>query len=208
MKSAAIFLCTAIAIASAAQAPQPPAPGFRLYFLGRDIGLETDTWSADGRRLEATFHFDDRGTAIDLAGTLELAGGEPTRLAVKGRNYRLFTSDSEVTVSNGVAHIRDLAAESDISIAGRPFFPIDNYAPIGVQEQLIQYWRSHGRPTEIVAPPAGTVRIESRGLVSSDPLPGEPRPAPLERVAISGVVWGTETAWFEPESGRLVALVT
>ena len=97
---------------------------------------------------------------------------------------------------------------SDVVIGDRPCFPIDNYAPIGVQEQLIQYWRSHGRPKEIVAPPAGTVRIESRGLVTSDPLPGEPRPAPLERLAITGVVWGTETAWFEPESGRLVALMT
>jgi len=147
-----------MAIAGAAQAPQAP-PEFRLYFLGHEIGRETDVWSADGRRLDATFHFDDRGTAIDLAGTLELTGGEPTRLAVKGRNYRLFASDAEVTVANGRAHIRDLADEADVVIGGGPFFPIDNYAPIGVHEQLIQYWRSHGRPREIVAPPAG--RCES-----------------------------------------------
>jgi hypothetical protein len=158
VKGAVIFLSTAIALAGAAQAPQAP-PVFRLYFLGHDIGRETDAWSADGRRLDATFHFDDRGTAIDLAGTLELTGGAPTRLAVKGRNYRLFVSDAEVTVASGVAHIRDLAEESDVAIGGRPFFPIDNYAPIGVQEQLIQYWQSHGRPKNIVAPPAGTVRL-------------------------------------------------
>jgi hypothetical protein len=64
-----------------------------LYFLGHDIGLETDT----GPRTDAPgcdVSLRRPGTAIDLAGTLELTGGEPTRFAVKGRNYRLFTSDA------------------------------------------------------------------------------------------------------------------
>jgi imidazolonepropionase-like amidohydrolase len=79
---------------------------------------------------------------------------------------------------------------------GRPFFPVDNYAPIAVQEQLIQFWLSHGRPKEIVAPPAGIVRIGSRGG------------AGVERLAIDGVVWGTEGAYVDVNARKLLGLTT
>jgi imidazolonepropionase-like amidohydrolase len=180
---------------------------FHLWFIGHDIGRETDTLSPDGRHLQSVFHFDDRGTAVDLTASLDLDATGPTHLVVKGRNYRLFTSDSEVTVAGGRAHVRDLAQESDVEIGGRPFFPIDNYAPIGVQEQLIQYWIAHGRPKEIVAPPSGTVQIESRGILLGDPPRGGTGGGSIERLAIRGPVWGTETAWLDG-SGRLLALTT
>ena len=202
----ALVFCGLVALG----APQAPAePTFRLHVLGHGIGQETDLLSADGRHLDAAFHFEDRGTAIDLTGSLDFAGNEPVRLVVKGRNYRLFTSDAEVTIADGRARVRDLAQETEVAVGGRPVFPLDNYAPIGVQERLIQYWLSHGRPKEILAPPAGVVRIESRGGLPSDAWRAEGVRVPqIERVAISGVVWGTETAWFEQESGRLVALMT
>jgi imidazolonepropionase-like amidohydrolase len=208
-KCAAIVLCTVIALAGAAQTPPVVPPTFRLYFLGHDIGRETDTWSADGLHLQSAFHFDDRGTAIDLTASLDMEKGAPTRLVVKGRNYRLFASDSEVTVAGGRAHVRDLGAERDVAIEGRPFFPIDNYAPIGVQEALIKYWIANGRPKEILAPPAGVVRIESRGVIASDAGPrGGPPNRAFEQLAIDGVVWGTETAWIDRDSGRLIGLTT
>lgn len=221
MRYAAIFLCTVLLsdgarglpfdAARGGQTPGPAStapPTFRLWFIGHDIGRETDTRSPDGRHLQSTFHFDDRGTAIDLTASLDLDAAGPTHLVVKGRNYRLFTSDSEVTVAGGRAHVRDLAQESDVVIGGRPFFPIDNYAPIGVQEELIKYWIARGRPKEILAPPAGVVRIEWRDLVIGDfPRDGIHR-SPIEQVAISGVVWGTETAWFERDTGRLLALMS
>lgn len=72
---------------------------------------------------------------IDLAATLNLAAdGSPRRLVTKGRNYRLFASDAEVTVIGRSAHVRDIKQEKDVALGGKPFFPIDNYAPIGVQE--------------------------------------------------------------------------
>jgi hypothetical protein len=69
-------------------------------------------WSADDDALDAAFHFDDRGTAIDLAGTLESDRLASRRdLPSRDANYRLFTSDAEVTVANGAAHVRDLDRE-------------------------------------------------------------------------------------------------
>src|SRR5262249_10356681 len=143
----------------------PASPAFHLYFLGHEVGAETDTVvsvtgaqsvSAGGTpNLIAKLHFVDRGTAVDLDAVLTDPAGPP-RLTLKGRNYRLFNSVSDVSVRYPPgatpaapfvplsAHVRDLAVERDVDIAGRPFFPIDNYAPIGVQEALINYWLAHG----------------------------------------------------------------
>ena len=202
---AVVFSVVACALA---QAPAPP-PRFRLFFLGHEIGRETDVRSSDGKRLDAAFHFDDRGTAIDLTGSLDLnEKGESAHLIVKGKNYRLFGSDSEVTVGVSRAHVRDLKVERDIEFGTKPFFSVDNYAPIGVQEALIQYWQTHLRPSEILAAPSGPIRITSRGIVTvgSQPLLGGG--TELERLAIDGVVWGTETAWIDRPTGALVALTT
>lgn len=205
MKYAAILLCTAGAVLGAVhatpQAPGPP-PTFRLLFLGHEIGAETDAVTSQGatRHLDAAFQFTDRGTAINLAATLDLsANGSPTKLTVKGRNYRLFASDSEVTISGQRAHVRDLTAERDVDLNGKPFFPIDNYAPIGLQEELIRYWDARGRPAEIQSAPSGPViRITSRGKQSLEgPSDGGGQTGQwqAERLAIDGVVWGTEAAW-------------
>jgi imidazolonepropionase-like amidohydrolase len=194
-----ILICVLVSIlAVSAQTPTAARPTFHLFFIGHDIGGETDTIVpiATGTQLQAAFHFLDRSTSVDLTGTLDLTkDGSPTHLVVKGRNYRLFSSDSDITIDKGRVHVRDLSKESDIAIGGKLFFPVDNYAPIGVQERLIQYWLSHGRPAEIVSSPAGPIRIRKRD-----------GPAGIERLSIDGVVWGTETAWVE--SGRLVALTT
>lgn len=184
---------------AARQASAPAPPTFQLFFLGHDVGTETDTVTSTpaGRQVRATFHFLDRSTAVDLTASLNLdAQGSPTHFLVKGRNYRLFTSDAEVTVASGRAHVRDLTAEHDIDLGGHPFFPVDNYAPIGGQEALIRYWLDRGRPAEIATAPAGPVRIRSLGSRG-----------PLERLAIDGVVWGTEDAWID-RSGALHGLTT
>ncbi len=193
---------------AAALLPQAPAGGssvFRLSFLGHEIGRETASWSADGRRLESVFHFEDRGTSVDLTGALEFdENRQPVRFAVKGRNYRLFQSDSEVTVAGGRARVRDLKTQRDIPLGGKPFFPVDNYAPIAIQEALIQYWLENGRPAEINAAPSGPVRIRPGAVI--DRVNG--RRTTWQSYAIDGVVWGTQSAWVEGGTGRLVALTT
>jgi imidazolonepropionase-like amidohydrolase len=194
-----LAVLTLIATGTSAQAPDS-ASAFDLFFIGHQIGREATTIRRDaaGSHLASAFHFEDRGTPIDLTAALDLdPAGQPTHFLVSGRNYRLFASDAEVTIASGRAHVRDLAAERDVVVGAAPFFPIDNYAPIHVQQELLKYWVAHGRPEEIASAPAGPIRIRTRGRADG-----------LERVSIDGVVWGTETAWFEPETGRLRALTT
>jgi imidazolonepropionase-like amidohydrolase len=220
--------CLSVATVLAAQSqvqvmppwPEGP-PTFRLFFLGHEIGTEHDVRSAlkkdpvrpipnyDGTIdiLNCFFRFVDRGTTVESRGSLELSQlGTQQHLTLKGRNYRLFSSDSEVVRRDGSAHVRDLSSERDLDLKGKPFFPIDNYAPIGMQEELIKYWIAHGRPAEIAAAPSGpVVRIMSRAKEESR----FPNHAPqLERLSIEGVVWGTETAWIDARFYNLIALTT
>jgi imidazolonepropionase-like amidohydrolase len=200
-------------------APTSARPAFHLYLLGHEIGAEHDTLTTgpDGPQIDAAFHFDDRSTPVDLVGSLQIGpDGAPRRFTVKGRTYRLFRSDAEVMVMAGRAHVRDLTAERDVDVAGRPFFPIDNYAPIGIQEALIRYWLAHGRPTEIEAPPAGVVRISQRAEDGIDDRAVRDGVQVgmgyvdhrLLRLAIDGVVWGRETAWVEKNTHQLIGLTT
>ncbi len=216
-------VAAALGLASAAvfaQAPAPPSPLFHLYFLGHDIGGEVDavTTTTSGRHVDFTSHFEDRGTAVDLKASLDQdVKGAPTHFVTKGRNYRLFSSDAEVTIAGGRAHVRDLTAERDVEIGNRPFFPIDTYTPIGEQEALIQYWYAHGQPAEIDAEPAGVVKIretgggsaEGRGgrAASSGPSgsgPGTGRA--WKELSIDGVLWGRETAFVDPSTHVLIGL--
>ncbi|HET7618319.1 MAG TPA: amidohydrolase family protein [Vicinamibacterales bacterium] len=196
-------------IVFAAASPRRPADNtttFHLSLLGHEIGREIDTLTTNGEvtQLEADFAFDDRRSHIALTGTLEMRGGAPQHLVVKGRTYRLFESDAEVAVSDGRAHVRDGRVEWDVEIGSRQFFPVESFAPLGVQERLIQYWIVHDRPAGIDAPPAGPVRIVSRGR---DEIRDANGTRTFERLAIDGPVWGREAAWIDAD-GRLVAVTT
>ncbi len=188
---------------------QPSAkPTFRLFLLGHEIGREVVRSSKlpDGERVTFDFSFTDRGTAVELASTLEIDADQNVRhFVTKARTSRLLHADSEVTVTDGRARVRDGARQSSIDIGGRPFFPVDNYAPIGAHERLIRYWIAKGRPAEIVAPPAGAVRITSRGV---GPTPGRIPGRRWEKLAIEGAVWGRETAWIDVQTKTLQALAT
>ena len=198
----------ALLIAAPLLAQPAPSPTFRLFFLGHEIGREVvrSAKLPDGERLTFDFSFTDRGTTVELVSTLELDAEQNARhFVTKGRTYRLFHADSEVSVTDGRARVRDGTRQSTIDIGDRPFFPVDNYAPIGAHERLIRYWIAKGRPAEIVAPPAGVVRITSRGI---GPAPGRIPGRRWEKLAIEGAVWGRETAWIDVTSKNLQALAT
>jgi imidazolonepropionase-like amidohydrolase len=191
----AFVLCFLLAGVAAAQSP---AVTYRLYFLGHEVGAESSPTPTTYE-----LRFVERGTEVKLTGSIELnSDGTPLHFAVQGRNYRLFASDSAVDIAGGRAHVRDAKAEHDIELAGRPFFPIDNYGPIGIQEQLIKYWIARGRPAEIAAAPSGPVRITRRAQETVGTA------THVERLSIAGVVWGTETAWFDVEHQQLIAVMT
>lgn len=199
----------AVAARSAPQAAGPPS--FGLYFLGHSIGHEIDLTSDDFPSFEYTFHFDDRGAAVDLRAELRLGSdGAARRFKASGKNYRYFSVDSEVTVDGTTATVREGTETRTTSTGGRPFFPLDGYAPVGVHENLIRYWIRAGRPATILTEPAGPISIHRLGTTSF-PLLKNGKLVRVERLGLDGVVWGREGAWVVAEgiyAGRLLALTT
>ncbi len=204
-----LFAGSTASIAKQTKGPEPTA-SFSLAFLGHVIGEEKVTVEAlpSGKRIASDFAFTDRGTRVALAATLELdAKGEAVKFTSKGKTYRLFTTDVEVVRDGDRVQVRDGATQETLDLKGRPFFPVDNYAPVAVQEQLIQFWLSHGEPKEIVAPPAGVVRISGSATRMRSGASGTPASA-VRKLGVDGVVWGTEGAWYDLTSKRLIGLTT
>jgi len=199
---------------------------FSLFLLGHQIGEErrTETVSSSARQLGFDFKYTDRGTEVALTSTLDLGpDGEPRRFVTKGKTYRYFNADSEVTIAGDRVNVRDGLNQTGFIVThlatGGGVFPLDNAAPIGVHEELIRYWMSHGRPGVILAPPAtsmpaGEIQITRRG-VETMPIGEGDDSFRVERLAIDGAVWGRETAWWasrpggrDASDGFLVALVS
>jgi imidazolonepropionase-like amidohydrolase len=220
MRRAFVLAAAFVGLLTGVGRTQAPAgrPTFHLFFLAHEIGGETDQQSvthfdvvAPGRSFDEpswsyTFRFVDRGTAVDLTGGLTFhPDGSIHTFFAHGKNYRLFATDSDAAINDRHVTITDRGAHRDIDTGGKPFFPIDNYAPIGMQEALIRYWIAHGRPAEIASAPSGPIHITSRGKQEPAYLSDA---GTMERLAIEGVVWGRETAWIGGEDNRLVALTT
>lgn len=192
------FLVSAIvglgAAALWAQAPPAASAEFTVYLIGREIGRETATVAVDGavRRINSTLTFAERGTEHRLTAMLETGlDGTPRRLVVQGDRPR----EGRV----------DLDQRTPPAEAGRPAFLVEAGAPYSLQEYLIRYWRTYGRPREFAASPVGPIRIQTRAEAQLDL--GNGRPISIERVSVEGPVFGRETAWVEP-GGNLLALVT
>jgi imidazolonepropionase-like amidohydrolase len=200
----------ALAITAVAGAPAQTPDGtaaFRLYRLGQPVGRESDTYTlfSDGRKIDSTFSWDAQGTTLSLTATIETTQDwSPRRLVVRGQPAPGVQTDTEVTIAGGRAHVRDGQRTADVDVAGKLFFPVDTYAPIAVQEQLIRYWRGRGRPKEILSAPGGTIHIVHR---ADEQVQIEGRSTVLERVSVEGPVWGRETAWVEG-GGAIAAMTT
>ena len=202
------FLLLVSASGVAAQQPVALADSgvFTLYKFQQAIGQERYRVTRNGDRLVLadSFSFTDRGSKVPLSTTLETSSaGDPLSFQIKGRVSRQSSIDAEVTVRDDSVTIR---IDSTSRTIARPAsaFTISGYAPVALQQALIRYWQSHGRPTALTLLPSGQVMIERRG---SDTLTFGGSAVALERFSIAGLIWGRETVWFD-RAGQLAALVS
>ena len=205
---AVALLLVAAAHGLGAQQPATPADSgtFTLYKFQQAIGRESYRVSRDGDRLvlSDSFSFTDRGSRVPLETTLETTpAGDPLAFRIRGRVSRQSSIDVAVTVRGDSVTAR---IDSVSRTAARPAaaFTISGYAPVALQQAMIRYWQSHGRPAALAILPSGRVTIEQRG---SDTLTLDGVAVALERFSIAGLIWGRETVWFD-RAGRLAALVS
>jgi imidazolonepropionase-like amidohydrolase len=164
----------------------------RLLLLGHDIGTERSTIerSAPTSTLTSHFEYKDRGLTVALDATLTYRDdSSPVSYKAHGKSYRYFSVDSTV----------DSITET------RPAFPIDGMAPLAVQELLIRYWLSHGRPATVIALPSGDplqitelpASAAARGIDTS-----------WRHFVVQGVIWGREHVWLDRTDLHLRGITT
>ncbi|MGA8028454.1 MAG: amidohydrolase family protein [Bryobacteraceae bacterium] len=179
---------------------------FRLHKFEQPIGVEADSVSTKGRsvKIESAFEFTDRGTKVPLKAMLDCSKDyTPSSFTISGSTSRLSTIDVGIAVSRHSAKVRDGKSLRDVAVP-QQFFTIAGYAPAVLQEALVRYWQSHGKPSQLAILPSGTIEIEDRGR---DTFAIEGHRIPFERYSVRGLVWGLETLWMDDRDG-LAAVVT
>jgi imidazolonepropionase-like amidohydrolase len=164
----------------------------RLFLLGHEIGAERSTIERSGSlsTLASHFEYKDRGLTVALDATLTYRDDySPVSYKVHGKSYRYFSVDSSV----------DSISEK------RPAFPIDGMAPLAVQEMLIRYWLSHGKPATILALPSGDpLRITE--IPVNTTIGG--LQASLRHFVMDGIIWGREHVWLDRSNLRITSITT
>lgn len=179
---------------------------FLLHKFQQNIGKET--WHVinhkDSKTYVSDFKFVDRGSPVPLKTELRVNPVlEPLNLAIKGNVARSATINDTIVIKGRTAHVKVDNTVSDKTV--QPFtFTIAGYAPVIVQQVLIQYWKKHGEPANILTLPDGSVQIHHDGM---DTLAFEGKPLILERYAIGGLIWGNEFVWTDTQ-GQLIGVMT
>jgi imidazolonepropionase-like amidohydrolase len=179
---------------------------FLLHKFEQHIGKETYHIinNKDSKTYTSDFKFVDRGSPVPLKTELRVNPVlEPLGLNIKGNVARGATVNDTITMRGNTARVK--VDDSVFNKNIKPLtFPIAGYAPVIVQQVLIQYWKKHHEPANINTLPTGPVQIKRDG---SDTLTYNSKPLILERYTIGGLIWGNEFVWTDKQ-GQLIAVIT
>ena len=200
-----VAIIVALACASSAVAQQTAASGtFVLHQFAKAIGSETYSIETKGDTYTLTSHFlfTDRGSKVPLQATFEARTADmvPVSYAAKGKASRLSETDDSVAVSGNELSITRTGKKETLT-ASAPWFITDGYSPVAMQEQLMRWWLTHGKPGEFrVYPSKAKVHIEPAGTLNIAGLAAH-------GYTVGGLIWGQESLWMD-DAQNLVALVS
>ncbi|MGH7719133.1 MAG: amidohydrolase family protein, partial [Gemmatimonadaceae bacterium] len=202
----AVSVAPASAQDTASNAPAAVERGtFRLFKLQQRVGAEEYEIAAEGEslvvRVRSALSF--LGGDVPLEATLRTTVDlEPLSLTIKGATSTMTDVDASVRVAGDSATVRERSASRRVRVPER-FFVISHYPPVSLQQQLLRYWASHGKPDRLPILPVGEVTIVHLGR---DTVQAEGRSVLLDRYGVGGVIWGRQTLWLDGDL-RLIAAV-
>lgn len=206
MVAAALALLPATWPAHAAQENEHGT--FVLHKFARAIGKETYTLERkDGQLvLDSDFLFTDRGTPVPLKTQYRATDeAHPLSLSTRGSSSRSSELNDDFAIDASRTHVslvRD--GKKTLYPANGHTFLMDGYSPVAMQQMLMRYWLSQGRPERIAAPPGNDLRIRP---TSDLHVQVADRDVTLHGYQVSGLAWGSEALWMD-EDNQLAALVT
>ncbi len=179
---------------------------FILHKLENPIGEEVYKMDKLGESIfyNIKFNLTDRGKPVFLSAELKTSQRhEPLYLKTKGRISASVNVNDTITYKKGLAQIKTGDA-TYIEKLNEYNFPVENYTPGTLQQELLRYWNSHSQPLVIKTQPYGSVRIRMRGV---DNFILNNQRVLLRRYSINGLVWGNEFLWADKQ-GNLIGLIT
>ena len=187
-----------------ASAQQANDGTFVLHKFAKAIGKETYTIDAraDSYTLTSHFLFTDRGTPVPLETTFtaDKVTMAPISYTARGHASRLAAMEDALTVNgNSIAVTRAGKASTDTAV--NPWFVADGYSPVAMQEQMMRWWLSHGKPGEFTAFPA----MAKVHIVPAEDLSLNSKA--LHGYTVGGLIWGQECLWLDDDR-NLIALVS
>ena len=186
-------------------AQQPATSGsFVLHKFAKANGSETYSIETKGDLYTLTSHFlfTDRGEKVPLETTFvaHTADMTPVSYTAKGKASRPADMDDAITVSGSDITIVRTGKKQTVAAAA-PWFITDGYSPVAMQEQMMRWWLSHGKPSEFTIYPANAkVHIEPAGTLNVGGLAAH-------GYTVGGLIWGQESLWMD-DAQNLVALVS
>ena len=201
--SLAIILVLGFTVCGVAQ--QAATSGtFVLHKFARENGTETYSIQISGETYTLTSHFlfTDRGTRVPLETTFlaNAATMAPLSYSAKGKASRQSNMDDALKVEgNRISITRNGKIEEQT--AGERWFITDGYSPVAMQEQMMRWWLSHGKPAEFtVYPSKAKVHIEQVETLTIKGMSAR-------CYTVSGLIWGQESLWID-DAQNLIALVS
>jgi Amidohydrolase family len=200
-----ISITLALVSVASVSAQEPATSGtFVLHKFAKAIGKETYSIETAGENYKLTSHFlfTDRGSPVPLETTFvaRTADMAPRTYSAKGRSSRLSEMDDVILVGgSGVSMTRRGKAETETPSGA--WFITDGYSPVAMQEQMMRWWLTHGKPAEFtVYPSRAKVHIEPAETLNIS-----------EHAAygytVEGLIWGEESLWLD-DTQNLMALVS
>lgn len=187
-------LCVLVSLAQ----PVVGSGTFILHLVAKPAGKEryTLTSTSSGLHLQSHFEYSDRGAPVPLDFDFDCDSDlRPIVLRVNGRSTRFSALKELVTVRSHTVMV-ERNQKTDNYPAPARFFTGDENTHGALQELMVRYWKQHGKPASLRVFPAGDVRIEQGGHTSLN-ISG--KQIPLDVYAISGLIWGQEILWMDPQ---------
>jgi hypothetical protein len=188
-----------------AQAQTPATSGtFVLHKFAKALGEESYSIETKGEQytLNSHFAFTDRGSTVPLETKFSARSVDmgPLSYSAKGKSSRLSPMEDELTFDGHALAITRTGKQSNETPEGA-WFIADGYSPVAMQEQMMRWWLSHGKPVEFTAYPAkAKVHIAPAEAVTVDGHAAH-------GYTVSGLIWGQEALWVD-DAQNLIALVS
>jgi imidazolonepropionase-like amidohydrolase len=196
----------AVLLAGAAASAQQPATSgtFVLHKFARAIGKETYSIEVKGDAYTLTSHFlfTDRSSPVPLETTFVATTADmtPKTYAAKGRSSRASAMDDSFHIAGNTLTLTQSGKTQTVTTSG-PWFITDGYSPVAMQEQMMRWWLTHGKPVEFTVYPANAkVHIAPAASLT---IGGKT----AHGYTVGGLIWGQEALWMD-DAQDLVALIS